>query len=188
MKKLAIRNATSEDAAILANTERIITQTPGFLVSRPHEIKDESFTAKIDYLTSVENGIYIVGEIDGNIIGHAMLDPISLKSLAHVARLTLVIHPEWQGKGLGKALLLHLIKWAKESPYVEKIELQVRSTNLRARSLYKNMGFIEEGTLQRHIKIGCQKYVNEIIMGLWVSSDEEFDKEIMSTILKGSPS
>lgn len=42
-----IREATVEDAHILASAERKIAKIPGRLASLPHEIKDEAFMAKI---------------------------------------------------------------------------------------------------------------------------------------------
>lgn len=69
-------------------------------------------------------------------------------------------------RGIGKLLLNHLIDWAKQSENIEKIVLQVRSTNIRAISLYKKMGFIEEGLLKNNIKIDKGHYIDDIIMGL----------------------
>ena len=163
-----IRLATPQDAPILASTERLITKTPGFLVSRPHELKDESFKSMIERLSEIENGIYIVAEENGNIAGHAMLNPFPLESLAHVVHLTIVVHPDYQEKGIGKKLLSHLVEWAKDSNNVEKIELHVRSSNERAQNLYKKFGFTQEGIWSRRLKISDNEYLDDICMGLWV--------------------
>src|SRR5476651_1783634 len=70
-----IRNARVEDALALAAAEREIARTPGRLASRPHELKDEAFRERIAALTKSETGRYIVVESNGEVVGHALLDP-----------------------------------------------------------------------------------------------------------------
>ncbi len=163
-----IRQARVEDAVIIAQAEREIAQTPGLLVSRPNELTDEKFAAKIVELTNAEYGRYIMAEIGGEIIGHAMFDPLHLEAIHHVVHLILAVHPGWQGKGVGKALLGHLINWARSAPAVEKAELHVRSGNLVAQDLYRKMGFTEERRWKRRVKIGPDQYFDDVLMGLWV--------------------
>ena len=55
---LSIRQAKPEDAPVLAQTERLIVKTPGFLVSKPHELKEERFRETITKLLDSENGHY----------------------------------------------------------------------------------------------------------------------------------
>lgn len=149
---LSIRQAKPEDAPVLAQTERLIVKTPGFLVSKPHELKEERFRETITKLLDSENGHYIVGEIENKMVGHALLNPLQLEANQHVAFLNIVVHPDYQAQGIGKALLSHLIEWAKSSPKVEKIGLHVRSSNIHAQALYKKLGFVEEGRWTRVIK------------------------------------
>jgi ribosomal protein S18 acetylase RimI-like enzyme len=102
------------------------------------------------------------------IIGHAMFDPLHLEAIRHVVHLTLAVHPGWQGQGVGKALLGKLIEWAREAPAVEKAELHVRSSNTAAQALYQKMGFSEAGRWKRRVKIGSGKYLDDVMMELWV--------------------
>lgn len=134
--KFNIRDARVEDAGTLAAAEREIAKIPGRLASRPHELKDEAFREKISVLTRAENGKYVVIESNGKIVGHALLDPLKLEVTAHAVDLTIAIHEGQQGKGLGTALLAHLIDWAKSNPKIEKIMLHVRSSNKGAINLY----------------------------------------------------
>jgi len=168
MTSFTIRQARVEDAPFLAQAERQIAETPGFLVSRPHELKDEKFAAKIAELAAAENGCYLVAEQDGEIIGHAMFDPLHLAAIKHVVHLTLAVHAGWQGKGVGKALLGQLIEWARSAPAVEKAELHVRSGNTVAQALYRKMGFVEEGRWKRRVKVGPGQYFDDVLMGLWL--------------------
>jgi putative acetyltransferase len=165
---ITIRPARTEDAPVLAQAERAIAATPGFLVSHPDELTDERYAEKIAFLDRAGNGCYLVAQVDGRIIGHGMLDPLPLAALRHVVRLTLVAHPGWQGRGVGRALLTSLIAWAKASPVVEKIELQVRSSNTAAQSLYRTLGFTEIGRWHRRVKIAPAQYLDDVGMELFV--------------------
>jgi len=62
---------------------------------------------------------------------------------AHI--LTLCVHKSFQGQGLGKLLLEHLIDLAKEHK-AEVLLLEVRPSNVAAVYLYDKYGFNEVGT------------------------------------------
>lgn len=157
-----IRLAQTSDAAILCQAEQAIAAVPGRLVSHPDELLVENFAAMI----RKPNTHYIVAEKNGEIVGHAFLEPMGLKAVSHIVRLTIAVHEGHQGTGVGKLLMQHLIDWAKSEPQVEKIELHVRASNLAAITLYKKLGFVEEGRLKHRVKISATEYVDDLTMGL----------------------
>lgn len=165
---VTIRNAKPEDASFLAEAEREIAKTPGRLVSSPNELKEESFQEKIIALSSMDSGLYLVIEENGVIVGHALLEPHKLATTSHVVSLTIAIHEGSQGKGLGKILMQRLLEWTKSHPKIEKFELQVRSSNTRAITLYESLGFIEEGRKSKRIKYDPNDYQDDVYMALWV--------------------
>ncbi len=167
--RLTIRPAGVEDALILAQAERTIAATPGFLVSQPSELSDERFAEKISSLTGSDNGHDLVVECEGQLVGHGMLDPLPLAAVRHVVHLTLVTHPGWHGQGIGGALLGSLIEWARNSATVEKIELNVRSSNTPAQALYRKMGFTEMGRWRRRVRVSPDQYLDDVAMELFVS-------------------
>lgn len=59
--------------------------------------------------------------------------------------------PDYQNKGLGTKTLNKVIRKANEDGYLY-ITLKVRETNLKAISVYKNIGFIETGRDKRYYK------------------------------------
>lgn len=168
MNTISIRNATPEDASILAAAEREIARTPGRLASAPHELNDENFRDRIIALTKMDNAKYVVVEDQNGIVGHAIVEPHKLESTSHVVNLTIAIHEGHQGKGHGKKLMNYLIDWAKQNPKIEKFELHVRSSNTRAIQLYESLGFVEEGRKTKQIKYSPTNYQDNIYMAMWV--------------------
>jgi RimJ/RimL family protein N-acetyltransferase len=163
-----IRKARPEDAATLAEAEREIAKVPGRLASLPDELTDEGFREKIIALANNDSAAFLVMECDGKIVGHAVLEPHKLATASHVVFLTIAIHEGYQGKGLGRTLLEHLIKWAKAHKKIEKFEIQVRSSNTRAIKLYESLGFLQEGRKTKRLKYGPDNYQDDIYMALWV--------------------
>ena len=165
---MTIRNASPNEASILAAAEREIARTPGRLASAPHELNDESFSDKIIALTNMDNAKFVVIEENESIIGHAIVEPHKLQSTSHVVNLTIVIHEGHQGKGHGKMLMNYLIDWAKAHPKIEKFELHVRSSNTRAIKLYESLGFVEEGRKTKQVKYSADNYQDNVYMAMWV--------------------
>jgi len=164
----SIRQARQEEAPFLAEAEREIARIPGRLASRPEEIDDQTIRRLIVDLNERERGAFLVAEADGAVVGHAFLDPIPLAVLSHVARLTIAVHEGHQRRGLGRTLMNELVSWARANPRVEKIELQVRSSNAGAIALYRSLGFVEEGRKTRRLKLGPNEYLDDVYMALWV--------------------
>ena len=181
---IEIRKAQIQDAAVLADAEQKIAATPGFLASRPYELKTEAFQKKIETLSNLPNGIYIVGISDDKIVGHALLEPMSLEAISHVVRLTIAIHPGYEERGLGEMMLSYLIEWAKAAPSVEKIELNVRAVNLRAIRLYQKLGFNLEGRIRNRMKMPDASFMDDLEMGLSVKQKIEHPSVVSLAIGK----
>jgi ribosomal protein S18 acetylase RimI-like enzyme len=153
---------------VLAAAERAIAKVPGLLASRPDEIDDDAVREMIVALDGRGRGNYLVAESAGAVVGHAFLEPLPLAVTAHVVRLTIAVHEGHQERGIGRALMNELLDWARSNPRVEKVELQVRSSNERAIALYRSLGFVEEGRKTRRLKIGPNQYIDDVYMALWV--------------------
>lgn len=164
----SIRKARRQDAPAIAAAERAIASVPGKLASRPDEIRDSAVLEMIVDLNDRGRGNYLVAELAGEVIGHALLESLSLAATSHVVRLTIAVHEGHQRRGVGRALMNELLDWARANPHVEKVELQVRSSNERAIALYRSLGFVEEGRKTKRLKIGPCEYLDDVYMALWV--------------------
>lgn len=61
----------------------------------------------------------------------------------------IVILPEMQGKGLGKEATKLIIDYGIKNLNMSKVQLEVITDNQNAIKLYKELGFVEEGTLRQ---------------------------------------
>lgn len=74
------------------------------------------------------------------------------------------VSPKLRGKGVGKALMLEIIRRAKGIEGIEQITL-VASANLPAHRLYESVGFKSYGVEPHSLKIGAE-YVDDVLMVL----------------------
>lgn len=167
---IKIRDAQVSDAPVLAAAEKEIAKTPGSLVSKPNELLESSFAQKIENLSRIPNGKYVVAEENSEVVAHAFLEPLHLTAIQHSVQLTIAVHPGFQERGIGMLTLSHLIEWAQNTSGVEKIELNVRASNLRAIRLYQKLGFHFEGRIRHRLKISKEIYLDDLKMGLFVKS------------------
>jgi len=68
------------------------------------------------------------------------------------------VRKSYWGLGLGSRLLDALMGWAMDGQIVKKINLRVRTDNLRAIQLYERKGFVKEGLVTKAIFMDDQFY------------------------------
>jgi RimJ/RimL family protein N-acetyltransferase len=71
----------------------------------------------------------------------------------HVARFGMSVAKRWRGKGLGRRLLEHTLRDAKQWPDLCRVELEVVHWNEPAIRLYKAMGFVVEAAKAKAINL-----------------------------------
>jgi ribosomal protein S18 acetylase RimI-like enzyme len=77
------------------------------------------------------------------------------------------VSPELRGKGAGKALMLEIIRRARQIAGIEQITL-VASAKFPAQTLYESVGFKGYGIEPHSLKIG-NDYVDDILMVLFLA-------------------
>ena len=81
----------------------------------------------------------------------------------HVGAIDIVVHDEWQGKGVGGALMRAGLDLADNWLNLTRLELEVYTDNEAAVRLYERFGFEREGTLRLHSYRGG-RYVDSYVM------------------------
>ncbi len=74
----------------------------------------------------------------------------------HAAELGMAVRDDWQGKGIGSALMQAAVDMADRWLNLSRLELIVYTDNEAAVRLYKKFGFVIEGTLVQYaFRDGC---------------------------------
>lgn len=91
-----------------------------------------------------------------------------------LSELTLVVHPQFQGKKIGRTIFtIFLEEVARNRPDIGRVELISRESNLKAIALYQSLGFRIEGRFEMRIKSVHGAYEVDIPMG-WQNPNFEF--------------
>lgn len=102
--------------------------------------------------------------VDGDrVVGWCDVFPYSNPRLSHRGGLGMGLIPEYRGQGLGSKLLLAVVDHSKRFG-LEKIELNVYTSNTSAIALYKKFGFEDEGLIRKYRKLDGQ-YFDCLSMG-----------------------
>ncbi|MBQ3210813.1 MAG: GNAT family N-acetyltransferase [Oscillospiraceae bacterium] len=120
---------------------------------------------------SDDKGSLMISVFRGDkLVGNASLSCVmDKKKVLHRASFGMAILKSDWGQGLGGKILSELISYAKMAGY-EYLELEVASSNYKAVSLYKKMGFAVYGERSRSLKLKSGEYYDELLMTLKLNS------------------
>ena len=94
----------------------------------------------------------LVACVQGEIVGHAALNlNPGYPRRKHAASIGMAVHDKWHSRGVGTALMKHLIEIADKWLNISRLELSVYTDNEPALRLYKKVGFQVEGTHRKHV-------------------------------------
>ena len=148
MKDLAItiRRATPDDAPALV---RIFSGPRA--IAGTMQIPYTSEEARRKRLAEVPEGTYpLVAVVDGEVVGHLTLHTYPTRPRRrHAGDLGIAVRDDWQGKGVGTALMAAAIDLADNWLNLTRLGLEVYTDNEPAIRLYTKFGFEIEGTLRR---------------------------------------
>ncbi len=98
-----------------------------------------------------EGLISLVACVEGDVIGHLSLHtyPNRIRR-RHAADIGMTVRDDWQGKGVGSALMQAAVELADKWMDISRLELTVWVDNEPAVRLYKKFGFVVEGTLKQY--------------------------------------
>lgn len=89
--------------------------------------------------------VELVCEVDGRAVGHLGILMNASPRRKHVATFGIAVHPDFQGRGVGSALVAEMLRLADNWLNLVRVELTVASDNVRAMALYRKHGFVVEG-------------------------------------------
>jgi RimJ/RimL family protein N-acetyltransferase len=165
---LVVREAELSDAEPLVAHVRRLLEEPGIdLAMSPGEFDvsaEKEREILLRYATS-ENSIYLVAEVDGEIVGTAVCTGGKRRATRHVTTLGgMAVAKGWRNQGIGNQLMERAMAWARETEIVKRVELSVFARNEIALHLYRSFGFVVEGRRRAAIHRDGQ-YLDDLMMG-----------------------
>jgi putative acetyltransferase len=120
----------------------------------------EDVEAWLDRIGS--GNLEVVGTVDGAVVAFTGLYPLGGRQ-SHIGWISLGVHDEFQGRGIGTVLLKLILDSADVLAGLSRIQLNVFTDNERAIALYHSFGFRIEG---RHESFACRDgaYVDAFTM------------------------
>ena len=109
-----------------------------------------------------DGSVFIVAVMDDRLVGAAAM--IRYKGRRdHVGDIGISVHDDFQGRGIGSALLGALVDTADQWLNLRRLELAVYVDNEPAIRLYKRFGFVIEGT-RRAVAFRDGTFVDDYVM------------------------
>lgn len=169
-KEYVVRTVFPEDAnRVVPFIRTVICEAPFLIITKEeYKITVEKQKQSLEQMVEDTGKIAILAECDGDIIGFLDFLNGSKQRNNHQGAFGMSVRKDFRNQGIGKALVSVLIDWVKENTLIEKICLGVFADNINAISLYKKLGFVEEGLKKRAIKINDQTYHDLILMAIFI--------------------
>ena len=142
-----LRNGTEQDGKTMLDIFVLTHEQTDYLLTGPEE---SSMTAEqeaqfLKDKTESRNGIELLAEVDGAVVGSAGIGSVGMKEkLKHRAEFGISVDKAYWGLGIGRALTDACIECARTAGYVQ-LELEVVAENKTALALYESVGFMEYG-------------------------------------------
>ena len=116
-------------------------------------------------LSEPPEGLYsLVACVEGEVVGSLDLNTSPSRwRLRHVGSIGMAVRDDWQGKGVGTALMKATLDLADNWLNLTRIELRVYVDNAAAIALYEKFGFEVEGT-HRSLAFRDGEYVDAFSM------------------------
>jgi putative acetyltransferase len=105
----------------------------------------------------------LVAELDDQVVGNSglFLDELNRSHVGHVG---MMVHEDYQGMGVGSALMEAVIDLTDNWLGLDRLHLEVYTDNLRAAQLYRKYRFREEG-IWRAYAFRAGHYIDTLVMG-----------------------
>ncbi|MDF2885244.1 MAG: acetyltransferase [Clostridiaceae bacterium] len=161
-----IRIGQLDDAKAILDIKRDVISENAYWIPTTDEF-NMTVTQQRDSIQKIlenEREIIIIAEVNGIVVGWLEFESQALKKISHTGSFGIMIHKDYRGMGIGRMLVNELLDWAEKNSFIEKVSLGVFSTNHRAISLYKSMGFEEEGRKIKEIRMNENEYIDDILM------------------------
>jgi RimJ/RimL family protein N-acetyltransferase len=167
----AIRQLEPKDAAELRDLRLLsLSESPDAFLSSYEEDARMTQSDHAERLESEDPAHRVLGAFDGGrLVGMVGFYRERHRKAAHKAHIWgMYVEPSSRGKGTGRALIEAAIDFLRQAPGIEQVNLEVSTSQTRARALYVSVGFESIGVERRAMKDG-DRYIDEEHMVLFTA-------------------
>jgi RimJ/RimL family protein N-acetyltransferase len=157
-EKFAIRWGVPGDARGVIECMQSVMDEKIYLVSEYYLLTERGEQERL----KSRDDLTLVCDVGGKIVGVTTIQRGMYKKNRHTASLGIAIKKEYRHMNIGTKMVMEAISWSKKQG-IEKINLEVFSSNVNAIKTYRNLGFEYEGVRKRQFLIGDQ-YVDDVFM------------------------
>ena len=159
---LLVRPAVPADAEALVSLGRAVASEEELWLTYDRSRSDER--RNLRGIRRDPNVAIFVAETPAGVAGRLSIARDRHPYSPHVAEVGLMVAADQRRQGIGSALMDEALKWAR-SAGITKVELEVFPHNAPAISLYRKLGFEEEGRRRNRYLIGGH-HVDTILMSI----------------------
>ena len=164
MMNLNFRKAVASD--VRGMIDLLNQENYDFLIApfNKYELDEEVLKEHIENTHSNNLGVVLICEKENKIIGILDFQRKQAKSMAHCGDFEIVVKNEYTNNGIGKAIVSYFEDYIKNHTTVQKVNLKVPSNNKKAIRMFRELGFLKEGTRQKSI-FRNGEYLDQVLMG-----------------------
>jgi GNAT superfamily N-acetyltransferase len=141
---LRVRPATYDDWSVIWPFFRRIV-ADGETYAFPEDLTEE--TGRSWWMEQPPGRTFVAVDAEGTVLGSAKSGPNRPGRGSHVSTASFMVHPDHGGRGVGRLLAEHVLRWATEQGYASMQFNAVVETNTRAVALWRSLGFEVIGTV-----------------------------------------
>ena len=160
-----IRKAATQDKTAIVELHQKVARISQGIARTEAEITDQYIDGL--FCTIERNGIMLVAiDSTGQLVAEIHASKYGLHIFNHILTgLTIAVHPDYQGKGVGKMLFQAFLDEVQKSfPEVGRIELESRASNQKSIGLYHSLGFVQEGRMKNKTRNVDGSFENSLLM------------------------
>ena len=166
---MQVRRLRTDDAKAFIDLLAQLDRESRFMLFEPGErlISEEAQRERIAGMREADSQVVFAAEVEGRLVAFLGSTAGAQRRSRRTASLVVGVLEQFQGRGIGSALLRALEDWARAKE-LHRLELTVMTHNERALKLYQKHGFVIEGTRADALQVDGA-FVHEHYMGKIIS-------------------
>ena len=171
---ISIRQATIQDKSSVIKLYREVARISQGIARTEAELTNQYVDDL--FLTVQMQGLMLIAvDSDNQLVAEIHASNYGIRIFDHIlTALTIAVHPDYQGKGVGKTLFQTFLEKVQQSfPEISRIELESRASNQKSIGLYRKLGFVEEGRMKNKTRNADGTFEDSLLMA-WTKPGFDF--------------